>query len=154
MIAEILTPVEQIIGVRRAALVDAVLEQSDGTAWMAKFCLNMLEMALRLANHQPSYEDLAVKFFEHFALVAAAMNNLWDDQDGFFYDRLRKRDGSTFTVRARSMVGCCQSLRPYSSMRRCGNDCRCSASALAGTSITSRGFPNSCTCRRPTIALG
>jgi Mannosylglycerate hydrolase MGH1-like glycoside hydrolase domain len=82
-----------------------VLEQSDGTAWMAKFCLNMLEMALRLANHQPSYEDLAVKFFEHFALIAAAMNKLWDDQDGFFYDRLRKRDGSTFTVRARSMVG-------------------------------------------------
>ena len=72
---------------------------------MAKFCLNMLEMALRLANHQPSYEDLAVKFFEHFALIAAAMSKLWDDQDGFFYDRLRKRDGSTFTVRARSMVG-------------------------------------------------
>jgi hypothetical protein len=82
-----------------------VLEQSDGTAWMAKFCLNMLEMALLLANHQPSYEDLAVKFFEHFALIAAAMSRLWDDQDGFFYDRLRKRNGSTFTVRARSMVG-------------------------------------------------
>ena len=82
-----------------------VLEQSDGTAWMAKFCLNMLEMALRLANHQPTYEDVAVKFFEHFALIAAAMSKLWDEQDGFFYDRLRKRDGSTFTVRARSMVG-------------------------------------------------
>jgi hypothetical protein len=82
-----------------------VLEQSDGTAWMAKFCLNMLEMALRLANHQPTYEDVAVKFFEHFALIAAAMGKLWDEQDGFFYDRLRKRDGSTFTVRARSMVG-------------------------------------------------
>ena len=82
-----------------------VLEQSDSTAWMAKFCLNMLEMALRLANHQPTYEDVAVKFFEHFALIAAAMGKLWDEQDGFFYDRLRKRDGSTFTVRARSMVG-------------------------------------------------
>jgi hypothetical protein len=82
-----------------------VLEQSDGTAWMAKFCLNMLEMALRLANHHPSYEDLAVKFFEHFALIATAMSKLWDHQDGFFYDRLRKRDGSIFTVRARSMVG-------------------------------------------------
>ena len=81
-----------------------VLEQSDSTAWMAKFCLNMLEMALRLANHQPTYEDVAVKFFEHFALIAAAMGKLWDEQDGFFYDRLRKRDGSTFTVRARSMV--------------------------------------------------
>jgi len=82
-----------------------VLEQSDGTAWMAKFCLNMLEMALRLANHQPTYEDVAVKFFEHFALIAAAMGRLWDEQDGFFYDRVRKRDGSMFTVRARSMVG-------------------------------------------------
>jgi hypothetical protein len=82
-----------------------VLEQSDGTAWMAKFCLNMLEISLRLANHQPTYEDVAVKFFEHFALIAAAMSKLWDEQDSFFYDRLRKRDGSTFTVRARSMVG-------------------------------------------------
>jgi hypothetical protein len=82
-----------------------VLEQSDGTAWMAKFCLNMLEMALRLANHQPTYEDVAVKFFEHFALIASAMGRLWDEEDNFFYDRLRKRDGSTFTVRARSMVG-------------------------------------------------
>jgi hypothetical protein len=82
-----------------------VLEQSDGTAWMAKFCLNMLEMALLLANHQRTYEDVAVKFFEHFALIASAMGRLWDEQDGFFYDRVRKRDGSTFTVRARSMVG-------------------------------------------------
>jgi hypothetical protein len=82
-----------------------VLEQSDGTAWMAKFSLNMLEMALRLANHEPTYEDVAVKFFEHFALIAAAMGRLWDDQDGFFYDRLRKPDGTAFTVRARSMVG-------------------------------------------------
>ena len=82
-----------------------ILEQSDGTAWMAKFCLNMLEMALRLANHDPTYEDLAVKFLEHFALIATAMGGLWDDQDGFFYDRLRKRDGTAFTVRARSMVG-------------------------------------------------
>jgi hypothetical protein len=91
---------------RSAMLPDGdVLEQSDGTAWMAKFCLNMLEMALRLANQDPNYEDVAVKFFEHFALIGAAMNKLWDDQDGFFYDRLRKRDGSIFTVRARSMVG-------------------------------------------------
>jgi hypothetical protein len=82
-----------------------ILEQSDGTAWMAKFCLNMLEIALRLANHQSTYEDVAVKFFEHFALIATAMGKLWDEQDGFFYDRLRKRDGSTFTVRARSVVG-------------------------------------------------
>jgi hypothetical protein len=82
-----------------------ILEQSDGTAWMAKFCLNMLEMALRLANHDRSYEDVAVKFFEHFAAIATAMNELWDEQDGFFYDRLRMPDGSTLPLRARSMVG-------------------------------------------------
>jgi hypothetical protein len=82
-----------------------VLEQSDGTAWMAKYCLNMLEMALRLANHDRSYEDIAIKFFEHFASIAAAMNELWDEQDGFFYDRLREPNGATLVVRARSMVG-------------------------------------------------
>ncbi len=82
-----------------------ILEQSDGTAWMAKFCLNMLEMALRLANHDNAYEDVALKFFEHFASIAAAMNELWDEQDGFYYDRLRKPDGSTIPVRARSVVG-------------------------------------------------
>jgi hypothetical protein len=83
----------------------ALLEQSDGTAWMAKYCLNMLEMALRLANHDRAYEDVAVKFFEHFAGIATAMGELWDEQDGFFYDRLRKPDGSICVVRSRSMVG-------------------------------------------------
>ena len=91
---------------RSAALPGGgVLEQSDSTAWMAKYCLNMLEMALRLANHDASYEDIAIKFFEHFAVIAAAMNDLWDEADGFFYDRLRRPDGSTVVVRARSMVG-------------------------------------------------
>jgi hypothetical protein len=91
----------------RSAMLPAgeLLEQSDGTAWMAKFCLNMLEMALSLANHDHAYEDVAVKFFEHFSVIAAAMRELWDDEDGFFYDRLRKPDGSVMTVRARSMVG-------------------------------------------------
>ena len=91
----------------RSAVLPAgqTLEQSDGTAWMAKFCLNMLEMALRLANHDRSYEDVALKFFEHFASIAAAMSELWDEQDGFFYDRLRMPDGSVLPVRARSMVG-------------------------------------------------
>jgi hypothetical protein len=82
-----------------------LLEQSDGTAWMAKFCLNMLEMALRLANHDRSYEEVALKFFEHFASIATAMNELWDEQDGFFYDRLRHPDGTIVPVRVRSMVG-------------------------------------------------
>jgi len=82
-----------------------LLEQSDSTAWMAKYCLNMLEMALRLANHDRAYEDIALKFFEHFAAIAGAMNELWDETDGFFYDRLRRPDGSTVVVRARSAVG-------------------------------------------------
>jgi hypothetical protein len=90
---------------RSVMLPGEVLEQSDGTAWMAKFCLNMLEMALRLASRNPVYEDVAIKFFEHFALIAAAMDHLWDERDGFFYDRLRTKDGSAITVRARSMVG-------------------------------------------------
>ena len=81
------------------------LEQSDGTAWMAKFCLNMLEMALRLANHDRSYEGVAVKFFEHFTAIAMAMDELWDEADGFYYDRLRSKDGSVQPLRARSMVG-------------------------------------------------
>jgi hypothetical protein len=62
-------------------------------------------MALLLANRNSVYEDLAIKFFEHFALIAAAVENLWDEQDGFFYDRLRTKDGSSITVRARSIVG-------------------------------------------------
>ena len=90
---------------RSEMLPGEVLEQSDGTAWMAKYCLNMLEIALLLADRDQIYEDVAVKFFEHFALIAAAMESLWDEQDGFFYDRLRKPDGSAITVRARSAVG-------------------------------------------------
>jgi hypothetical protein len=65
----------------------------------------MLEIALRLADERPTYEDVAVKFFEHFALIAKAMGRLWDEKDGFFYDRLLKPDGSALTVRARSVVG-------------------------------------------------
>ena len=91
---------------RSAMLPDGdVLEQSDGTAWMGKFCLNMLEMALRLANRDHSYEGVALKFFEHFAAIAEAMGELWDEADGFFYDRLRMPDGSSRPLRARSMVG-------------------------------------------------
>jgi hypothetical protein len=90
---------------RSKMLKGETLEQSDGTAWMAKYCLNMLEIALLLANRNQIYEDVAIKFFEHFALIAAAMDRLWDEQDGFFYDRLRRLDGSAVIVRARSMVG-------------------------------------------------
>ena len=83
-----------------------LLEQSDGTAWIGTVS-NMLRMALQLRTMNQSYEGVAVKFFEHFASIAAAMKELWDEEDGFFYDRLRKvyTDGSTLPLRARSMVG-------------------------------------------------
>ena len=83
------------------------LEQSDGTAWMAMYCLSLLEMALILAGNDPVYEDVATKFFEHFTYIASAMDSqgLWDDEDGFFYDVVQI-DGSTqIPVRVRSMVG-------------------------------------------------
>ena len=86
------------------------IEQSDGTSWMAMFCLNMLKIALELATKvDPIYEDVASKFFEHFLYIAHAMNGidggLWDETDGFFYDSLRLPDGSSKTMRLRSMVG-------------------------------------------------
>jgi hypothetical protein len=85
----------------------AVLEQSDGTAWMARFCLDMLDVSLALAVRDPVYEDIAVKFFEHFALIAEAMESrgLWDDETGFYHDQLRLADGSCERVRAFSVVG-------------------------------------------------
>ncbi|GAA3220821.1 glucosidase [Dactylosporangium siamense] len=83
------------------------LEQSDATAWMAFYCLNLLEMARELARHNPALDDLVVKFLEHFALISEAMraNDLWDEQDGFYYDMLRAPDGSSTPLRVRSMVG-------------------------------------------------
>ncbi len=88
------------------------LEQADGTAWMAFFCQNMLQMALELALEDPSYETMAVKFVEHFVWVASAMNGvgvstdgLWDEEDGFFYDRLRLPDGTSTPLKVRSIVG-------------------------------------------------
>ncbi len=86
------------------------LEQADGTAWMAFYCSTMLAMALELAQTRPAYEDIASKFFEHFVAIADAMNTLggtglWDEEDGFYYDRLRADDGESVPLRARSMVG-------------------------------------------------
>jgi hypothetical protein len=88
------------------------IDQSDGTAWMGMFCLNMLAIALELATKDPAYEDVASKFFEHFVYIAHAMNNmagegveLWDPQDHFFYDVLHKANGSMCPLKVRSMVG-------------------------------------------------
>jgi hypothetical protein len=90
------------------------IEQSDGTAWMGMFCLNMLAIALELAGRNPAYEDVASKFFEHFVYIAHAINTmrmggeeiqLWDEADGFFYDVLHRPDGSLQPLKVRSMVG-------------------------------------------------
>lgn len=87
------------------------LEQADGTAWMALFCQNMLEIAVELAAQEPGYfEDLAFKFAEHFLFIARAMNRIgtdgmWDEVDGFYYDVLRMPDGTATRLKVRSMVG-------------------------------------------------
>ncbi len=86
------------------------LEQADGTAWMALFSQNMLEMATELSLHDPAYEDMIIKFVEHFYFIAAAMNQpgedgMWDEEDGFYYDLLRLPDGSAKRLKVRSLVG-------------------------------------------------
>jgi glycogen debranching enzyme len=82
------------------------LEQSDGTSWMAMYCLNMLSIALELASEEDDYEDVASKFWEHFAQIASAMNTLglWDREDGFYYDLLHQ-GGTEQRLKIRSMVG-------------------------------------------------
>ncbi|HKQ32656.1 MAG TPA: glucosidase, partial [Thermodesulfobacteriota bacterium] len=88
------------------------LEQADGTAWMAMFCQNMLEIAFELSKFDPTYEDMALKFAEHFLWIASAMDRvgeyhdeMWDEEDGFFYDLLRFPDGSAVRLKVRSLVG-------------------------------------------------
>nr|BFE59089.1 glucosidase [Dactylosporangium thailandense] len=83
------------------------LEQSDATAWMAFYCLNLLEMARELAAQDPALDDLVIKFLEHFALITEAMGgrDLWSEEDSFYYDMLRTPDGSSVPLRVRSMVG-------------------------------------------------
>lgn len=90
----------------------SVLEQSDGSGYMAMFCLNLMRIALELAKTNHVYEGLATKFFQHYAYIAGAMKchgdrgySLWDEEDGFFYDVLRRPDGSFLKFRLRSLVG-------------------------------------------------
>ncbi|NEU71906.1 glucosidase [Hassallia byssoidea VB512170] len=85
------------------------LQQADGTAWMAFYCLTMLAMALELADEDPAYEDIASKFFEHFIAISDAMNRLggtglWDEEDGFYYDQLEV-DDKYIPLKVRSLVG-------------------------------------------------
>lgn len=86
------------------------LEQADGTAWMSMFCQNMLEIAVEIASEDDTYEDLAIKFVDHFLWIANAMNRvgnggMWDEEDGFYYDVLRLPDGRAARLKVRSMVG-------------------------------------------------
>ena len=88
------------------------IDQSDGTAWMAMYCVNLLSIAMELAGQDPAYEDVASKFFEHVVYIISAMNDiagegieLWDDEDGFYYDVLHLPNGEHQRMRIRSMVG-------------------------------------------------
>jgi Mannosylglycerate hydrolase MGH1-like glycoside hydrolase domain len=86
------------------------LEQADGTAWVSLFCQNMLEIGIELTAHDPFFEDMAIKFAEHFLWIAQAMNQMgpqgmWDEEDGFYYDVLRFPDGRATRLKVRSMVG-------------------------------------------------
>jgi hypothetical protein len=88
------------------------LEQADGTAWMAFYCQCMLEMSLILCEHDSMYEEVAFKFAQHFMWISYAMDrvgedhqNMWDEQDGFFYDVLRLPDGQATRLKVRSLVG-------------------------------------------------
>ncbi|HLN09819.1 MAG TPA: glucosidase [Xanthobacteraceae bacterium] len=92
--------------------VDGNLVQSDGTSWMAMYSLNMLRIAIELAQEDDAYQDIATKFFEHFLMIGGAMTNLggegfglWDDQDNFFYDWLTRSNGEKLPLRIRSLVG-------------------------------------------------
>jgi hypothetical protein len=88
------------------------LEQADGTAWMAFYCQCMLDIALILSEHDPMYQEIAFKFVQHFMWITYAMDRvgqnhdeMWDEQDGFFYDLLRLPDGQAMRLKVRSMVG-------------------------------------------------
>jgi len=96
----------------------AYINQADGTSWMAMYCLNLLRIALELALHNPVYQDVATKFFEHFLAIAEAMTNigggpgalsprvgLWDEEDEFYYDELNLSDGTMVRLKVRSIVG-------------------------------------------------
>src|SRR3954451_17251872 len=91
------------------------INQADGTAWMAMYCLNLMRIALELGQYDNVYEDLGTKFFEHFLYIADAMTHiggkdarrvgLWDETDEFYYDELNLPDGTMMKLRLRTIVG-------------------------------------------------
>ncbi len=88
------------------------IEQADGTSWMAMYCLNMLRISLELSLFKPYYQEMSAKFFEHFLAIAGALTNLggegtqlWDEEDGFFYDILHIQGGNSMRLKVRSIVG-------------------------------------------------
>ncbi|MDE3251432.1 MAG: glucosidase [Bacteroidota bacterium] len=86
---------------------EAKLEQADGTSWMGMYALNLMDMAIEIAMEDDAYEDSATKFFEHFVLIAEALNQLgmWNEEDQFFYDKLGLPDNTTLQLRIQSIVG-------------------------------------------------
>ena len=124
----------------------AILEQSDGTSWMAMYTLNMLAIAMELADEDPAYEDIASKFWEHFLYIANAMNSTAATRsacgtrhDGFFYDVLHTPTATAMPLKVRSMVG------PHSAVRgrdaraaSCSSGCWVSAGGWNGSSRTGR----------------
>ncbi len=86
---------------------NAYLEQADGTSWMGMFALDMMNIALEISMHDPSFEDSATKFYEHFVIIAEALNQLglWNEEDKFFYDVLSINKSEAFPLRVRSVVG-------------------------------------------------
>ena len=117
------------------------LEQADGTAWMALFSQNMLELAFALTLHDPTYEDMITKFVEHLLYIGAAMNQpgqdgMWDEEDGFYYDLLRLPDGSAMRLKVRSMVGTPARMRDDNYRGQCPR-------ARSASNCPARGSPAS-----------
>lgn len=99
---------DNIAIVNRSALPPGyTMDQVDGTSWMAMYALNMMDIALEIAVHDETFEDVATKFYEHFVLIASSLNeaHLWDQEDDFFYDVINAPDGSWTRVKVRSVVG-------------------------------------------------
>ena len=130
------------------------LEQADGTAWMALFSQNMAELAVELASHDPTYEDMVVKFAEHFYYIATSMNRpgengMWDEEDGFYYDLLRLPDGSSTRLKGALDGGDSCRCAPQPSSRRGSGSA--SRERLSSWRHGYAGCPSSCRPSTPPV---